>query len=252
MCWLRLYCAPHRKELHEAPLWRAGHHWRKRVALAGTVGPTAATAASATTGTVIALWNFDDSAGSSAAHDVSGNGHDAAIDARYSNVQFGRVDSGVGTYAHVDMGLLRAPSTPDLVPGSRDITATVQIRTTYSAGFSNFLQKGNYNNGNGFWKIEMSRGHARCRFTGDVATVGFETPPVINDGRWHTIACHKTATYVEQVLDGVQTKRRNVAVGAITNADDVAIGGKYGKGGAAVDPHDMLHGDINLAQYNLG
>lgn len=222
------------------------------VALAGTVVPTAAAAGSTSTGVVVALWNFDDPAGSSAAHDVSGNGHDAAIDARYSNVEFGLVDSQVGTYAHLDMGLLRASSAPDLVPGSRDITVTVQIRTTYSAGFSNFMQKGTYNNGRGFWKIEMSRGHARCRFTGDVATVGFETPPVINDGQWHTITCHKTATYVEQLLDGVQTKRRNVAVGAITNTDDVAIGGKYAKAGGAVDPHDMLHGDINLAQYNLG
>lgn len=219
------------------------------VVLAGTIAPTGAAAA---TGTVVALWNFDDPAGSAAAHDDGGYGHDAAIDARYNNVQFGLSDSEVGTYAHMDMGLLRAGSTPDLVPGSRDITATVQIRTTYSAGFSNFMQKGNFNNGSGFWKIEMSRGHARCRFTGDVATIGFETPPVINDGRWHTITCHKTATYVEQLLDGVQTKRRNVAVGAITNTDDVAIGGKYGKGGAAVDPHDMLHGDIALAQYNLG
>jgi hypothetical protein len=222
------------------------------VVLAGTLDPTGAAAASTATGTVVALWNFDDAAGAPAARDVSGNGHDAAIDARYSNVQFGQTDSQVGTYAYVDMGLLRAPSTPDLVPGSRDVTVTVQIRTTYSAGFSNFMQKGNYNNGRGFWKIEMSRNHARCRFTGDVATVGFETPTVINDGQWHTITCHKTATYVEQFLDGVQTKRRNVAVGAITNTDDVAIGGKYAKAGGAVDPHDMLHGDINLAQYNLG
>jgi hypothetical protein len=220
------------------------------LAFAGALAlPSPAAAAPVT----VAEWNFDEATGASTAGDSTRNGYSAVVDPRYRNVRFGGYDSTLRSrVVFMDNGLLRAPSTPALVPGTRDVTITVQVKTSYAEGFSNFFQKGTYTTNAGFWKIEMSRGYGRCRFTGNIATVGFEGGPKINDGRWHTITCKKTAGSVLMYVDGVLVKRRNVVVGSITNTEDIAIGGKYLKNGGVVDPHDMLHGYLNLARYQLG
>jgi hypothetical protein len=214
---------------------------------------TDSTAAPAGPPKVVARWNFDEAAGATTAADATGNGHTATLDQRYRAVRFGTYDAAVRSkVVWMSYGLLRTPSTDELVAGDRPIEVTVQVRTTWTQGFSNIFQKGTSSTDKGFWKIEMSHGNARCRFDGSRGSVGVEAGPKINDGRWHTVTCKKTGSAVELIVDGQSALEERVAVGSITNTEDVAIGGKYMKNGRVPSASDMLHGYLNWASVTIG
>jgi hypothetical protein len=220
--------------------------------------PSAATttdspAAPARPGKVVARWNFDEAAGATTAADATGNGHTATLDERYRAVRFGTYDPAVRSkVVWMSYGLLRTPSTDELVAGDRPIEITVEVRTTWTQGFSNIFQKGTWHTDKGFWKIEMSRGTAHCRFAGSRGSAGVEAGPKINDGRWHTVTCKKTRSAIELIVDGHPAQEERVTVGSITNTEDVAIGGKYLKNGRVPSASDMLHGYLNWASVTIG
>ncbi|GAA1901127.1 hypothetical protein GCM10009814_33090 [Lapillicoccus jejuensis] len=218
------------------------------------VAPRAVVAAGppAPTGTLVGSWQFDGPAGSTSEPDSSGTGNTATPDPRHPGVSWGRweptSDSG---YAHFADGILQTPNSATLVPGDRDIRVDVRVRVTNGAKGNNIIQKGTSTDTSGFWKIETTYYITRCRFLGAQGSARLQSHAVINDGRWHTITCTKTASAADLWVDGALEDHQDVVVGANTNTTDgVSIGGKTING--SVSPDDELGGDLDYATYRLG
>lgn len=219
---------------------------RLTVAVATPAGPPAPT------GTLVGSWQFDGPAGSTNEPDSSGTGNTATPDPRHPGVSWGRweptTDSG---YAHFADGILQTPASASLVPGDRDIRVDVRVRVTNGAKGNNIIQKGTSTDASGFWKIETTYYITRCRFLGSQGSARLQSHAVINDGRWHTITCTKTASAADLWVDGVLEDHQDVVVGANLNTTDgVSIGGKTING--SVSPDDELGGDLDYATYRLG
>ncbi len=204
-----------------------------------------------------ATWDLDEPSGARVAADSSGNGHDGSVGA---DVVTGVVHGGAIGYRFADVApnspptrpghLVTVPHSPQLDPDDGDFTVTVRFRTTRTPG--NVVQKGQNGEGGGYWKIEQDDGRARCAFVGgDGQGRSVAADVRVDDGRWHTVVCERTADGVSISVDDAAPKTRDGATGPIRNTADVVIGGK-----ADCDQRgtgcDYFSGDIDFVRIEKG
>jgi Concanavalin A-like lectin/glucanases superfamily len=219
------------------------------VAVAGfalMLGSAVARAASAP----VAVWHLDEQSGSSAFDSVGG--HTGAI----HNVTLG-VPGFAGSAYRFDgkTSYVDVPSDPTLNPGTAPIQFTVHIRYTVtppntSTTDYDVLRKGTSSDSAQFYKVEIRPDNrAVCRFVGSKTTksgVLIHTGPLLNDGRWHTITCAKTASSISLVVDG-RTFRKSGTVGSISNSGPLTLGAKPGNSFS-----DFYNGDLDEVSVSIG
>ncbi|GAA2616382.1 hypothetical protein GCM10010399_54120 [Dactylosporangium fulvum] len=198
--------------------------------VAAVVAGTATTAGAAARNTV-AVWQMNESAGARTMVDSGGRGLHGAVG--------GEIVTGVRTGGATGYHFSRlAPDTPPphprhlvtvpdnaaLDPGTRDYAVTLRLRTT--GKFGNLVQKGQATVAGGNFKLQIPSGKVQCLFRGSSGSVIVTAPRAINDGRWHTVRCERTASGLTLAVDGQTVARRAGRTGAIANSWPVSIGGK--------------------------
>jgi hypothetical protein len=224
-----------------------GHRLQVTVTAGNLVG--SATASSGPTAVVlsiaaVALWHMDETSGTTM-FDSAGN-HDGTL----NSVQPGVPGfSGTAYGFNGSSSYVSVPSTDDLNPHSANITITIHIKTTGTPPPApadwDLIRKGYYTSSGGEYNIELQNsGQASCTFKGSLNYIEqFTAGPAVNDGRWHTIQCIKTATAVELVVDG-QTHSTAITIGTIANTDPVDIGARPGS--------DWTQGTLDEASIYIG
>lgn len=199
------------------------------------VGTLIGTAAAAS-GDVVANWQMNETTKANGMVDSSGNGFTGDIG---NEVRVG-LPTGDGGLAYQFPGPHFASYNPEklvlvpddgerLDPGTSPYAVTIRFRT--SAPRPNMVQKGQNNVGGGFWKLVLKNGWPRCHFedgSGNFKAIGFvnTSVPKVNDNRWHTLRCERTATGVRVTLDGTFSKFISGTLGRIDNSNPFMIGGK--------------------------
>lgn len=147
-----------------------------------------------------------------------------------------------------------------LNPGSARITASVSLRTR-GTGEYNLMQKGQSGNPGGFYKIEVNNngrhpGRLSCTFGTRSRSFAVAYPTLVNDGRWHRVACTKSRTASGRLAIGVTVDRisRTGYFGAasfsISNAEPLSIGGKHSCDGRSVEC-DYFEGSLDQASVSI-
>jgi Concanavalin A-like lectin/glucanases superfamily len=147
------------------------------------------------------------------------------------------------------------PFATNLVPGSADVTTSVDINTTHQPGTGDFdFDLIRAEPGGKMYKVELFphgkiKAQAQCIYNGAQANVNVHAGPSLNDGRWHTIVCHKSANQVTLTVDDVQVGSANVTVGSITLKKNApfAIGYKPVPGGSDGDFYNGLMRNVSVA-----
>ena len=182
------------------------------------------------TPTVVALWHMDETSGT-AASDATGSGHDG-VD---TNIAFASpgFDGTGGAYAFSGSSWVVIPDSPNLNPGSQDITLIVHVKTSTlpgSVGDYDLIRK---KKGAQIYKMEiLGSGTGYCQFKGTVANATVKGGPNLVDGRWHSIVCTKTSTEVTLTVDGVLVKTKVQATGSISPSIALYLGQKPDGGDA--------------------
>ena len=179
-------------------------------------------------GTTVAQWHMDERSGSSMFDSVgnhTGVLHSVALgQTGWSSFAYGF--NGSSSYADV-------ANSSDLIPGSRNVTLTLHLKTALKAPSSvedwDLMRKGLYASGSEFKMEYYPSGQVGCGFRGSVSYTG-EHPagPVLNDNQWHTIQCVKTGSQTKTIVDGKTVYTQTVMVGSITTTDRVVIGARPG------------------------
>lgn len=196
------------------------------LALIGT-----AAGADAAAGRTVAYWAMNESPGARTMKDGSGNGRTGTIG---REVRTGtRVDGATGyrfdrlepdTPPTHPQHLVTVPDSSALDPGDRDYAVTVRLRTT--GKFGNIVQKGQATTSGGNVKVQIPNGIVQCLYRGSVTTLLVSSKRRLNDGRWHTVRCERTAAGVTMTVDGAVEARKSGRTGRIANSWPVSIGGK--------------------------
>ena len=201
------------------------------VLTASLVLTATATGADAAAGRTVALWDMNESPGARTMKDSSGNGRTGTIG---REVRVGtRADGATGyrfdrlepdTPPTHPQHLVTVPDSSALDPGDRDYAVTVRLRTT--GKFGNIVQKGQATVSGGNVKLQIPNGIVQCLYRGSVTTLLVSSKRRLNDGRWHTVRCERTASGVTLTVDGTVEARRSGRTGRIANSWPVSIGGK--------------------------
>jgi hypothetical protein len=203
-----------------------------RVAVTATNANGFATATSASTATVqanptaagtVALWHMDETSGNVMKDSVGG--HNGTI----FSAQLG-LPGFLGTAYGFTRSYVSVPSASDLNPVSSNLTVTLHVKTTSAPASPDWdlIRKGLYTTAGGEFKMEYQpSGQASCGFKGSSNYGELMAGPAINDGKWHTVQCIKTASAIKVVVDGVPFSKA-VTIGSIANTDSVPIGARPG------------------------
>jgi Bacterial Ig-like domain/Laminin G domain len=194
-------------------------------------------AAAAAEGGFDARWEMNELPGATTMSDSSGNGVDGTVG---SAVRTGYQFDGATGYQWTKTNPNEAPAKPErlvqvdsdrLNPGYRDFSITLRFRTTHSAG--NLLQKGQSTNKGGYFKFQNVRGQITCLVRGydeqgnmlSKAVNTGVTP--LDDGKWHTLTCARTADRVTLRVDGSSKVRTALGpTGSISNDVPLTLAGK--------------------------
>ena len=159
---------------------------------------------------------------------------------------------------------ITVPYNPNLSPGAADVTASVQVNTTYMPGTKGFDFDLIRSSPTGkMYKVELfphgGKAQAQCIFHGSVngtaTRITLHKGPSLNDGVWHTITCTKTANQVTLTIatnDAViGTWTAAIQIGTIKNRKNsvFALGYKPVPGGT---DGDFLHGQMRNATVSIG
>ena len=147
------------------------------------------------------------------------------------------------------------PYAANLVPGSADVTTSIDINTTHQPGTGNLdfdlIRSEPTKN---MYKVELFphgtiKAQAQCIFHGSQANINVHAGPSLNDGQWHTIVCHKTTNQVTLTVDGIQVGTANATVGSITFKTNAvfAIGYKPVPGGTDADFYNGLMRNVSVS-----
>lgn len=215
---------------------------------ASSAGSAAAVASPQT----LALYNMNESAGSSVLVDDSGNGFNGTIGAHVvrdgAEHTFPFHNGAAG--GSVDPDHLDVVRNSALNPGTRDYSVTMRLKFTLAVG--NIIQLGQ-SGGGGMVKFQLDDkgGGIACQFVGTLGSATVSSPTVINDGTWHTVMCARTATQLQMTLDGVVVSTIKHATGDITTNLPFAIGGKSQCNPPTVDC-DYFTGQIDSVLIQTG
>lgn len=202
-------------------------------ALVGSVGALSLAASpAAASPTTAALWHMDEPAGTRTMVDFSGWHNDGSVPA---GVTAGIAGAAGSAYHFDGRSLVRVPHDASLNPGTAPITISAWIRVPASLGKGdyNVVQKGVATTTGGAYKLEIHASTTRkfgfpaCAFNGPTTAKNRVYGPVrVNDGKWHRVECHLTATQAYAVVDGQSGPVAKRAVSSISNTTDVTLGGK--------------------------
>jgi hypothetical protein len=192
-----------------------------------------------------ASWLFNETSGSTAT-DSAGD-HDGTA----SKVALGQPGHEGTSYGFngVD-SIVRVPSSPDLNPGTSDITfgAWVNFTTLPPEETWDIVRKGISGDG-GYYKLELFTGNggarARCYFRDDDGTSkSVVRGNGLSDGKWHQLSCSRTADRVTITVDG-SSSSNSVSLDNIANSSEVTIGAKPTGG-------DAFKGRIDEVRIDVG
>jgi hypothetical protein len=192
---------------------------------------------------LVALWHMDETTGT-VMHDSVGSHNGSLVSVGLGLPGFTGSDysfNGSSSYVSV-------PSAADLNPGTANITMTIHLKTTGTPppppADWDLFRKGLYTTAGGEYKMEFQQsGQASCGFEGSAGYSELIAGPALNDGKWHTIQCVKTATAIELIVDG-QTFTQAANVGSISNTAAVVIGARPGS--------DWYGGELDEASIQIG
>jgi hypothetical protein len=219
-----------------------------RVAVTATNADGFATASSASTATVqatatpagtVALWHMDETSGS-VMRDAVGSHNGTIFSAQLGLPGF------LGTAYGFTRSYVSVPSAGDLNPGASNVTVTVHVKTTSAPATPDWdlIRKGLYTTVGGEFKMEYQpSGQASCGFNGSANYGELMAGPAINDGRWHTVQCVKTASAIKVIVDGVAFSK-TVTIGSIANTDALPIGARPGS--------EYFQGSLDEASIQVG
>ena len=183
------------------------------------------------------------------ANDASGNGHNGVA----QNVTF----SSDGAVFNGSTSRITVPYSAGLSPGASDVTAHVEVKTTATPGTGNLdfdLMRASPTGK--MVKIELFphgniKAQAQCIFIGTTTRITVHAGPSLNDGNWHSIECHKTASQVTLTVDGNLVGSANVTIGSINLKKNAvfALGYKPVPGGT---DGDFYNGSMRNAFLAIG
>ncbi len=204
----------------------------------------------------VALYSMNEKPGATVLIDSSGRGHDGVIGA---TVKSGKVIGGAtahrfpylkpNTPPAVPSHLDRVADTTDLDPETADFAITIRYRTHKK--FGNVVQKGQSHTPGGYYKLQAPKGKISCLFRGAAGSKSVNSGIALNDGKWHTIRCERTATKVVMTIDGTKKRTANGATGSISNKKPLTIGGKSQCDQITVTC-DYFVGDIDYIRFEKG
>jgi hypothetical protein len=183
---------------------------------------------------------MDEPAGTAVTRDAVG-GHDG----RPSRVTAG-VPGFLGTGYRFSHSSVSVPSAPALNPGAANITLAIRLNTTQvpSTPDWDLFRKGLFTSAGGEYKMEYQpTGQASCGFMGSTGSSEIVGGPALNDGRWHTIRCMKTASAITLVVDGVAFAKP-ARIGTISNRANLVIGARPGS--------EFFRGTLDEAVVQVG
>jgi Concanavalin A-like lectin/glucanases superfamily len=202
--------------------------------------------------TPAALWHMDDPPGSQM-RDSAGSNDGTALGTVVQGVQpsvSGTAYSFAGARALVDV-----PDDESLDPGTAPVTLTAHVNLTVAPPSQkdyDLIRKGLGSTGADYkMEIKTVNGlpQVLCLFQGTIGNVlkksGARTPPLTN-GRWHTLRCTKTDSYVQVFIDGVSFGKNSHAAGSISNSEHLLIGARTRSGG------DQYQGLMDEVEIDIG
>ena len=222
---------------------------------------------SARASTVVALWNMNEAAGSTALVDFGPNmgANDPLNGTIGTSIT---LDGSVHSYPSVKRGGAGTvdPQHLDVVnsalgnPGTSDFIVTVRLKVpNIASAFGNVMQKGQTGSPTGFWKIELDGGNGTgevfCGFRSIVGGVttngGIRSPINIADNQWHVVTCERGSNFVSTTVDGHTTMQMHT-VGNIVNNNPLTIGGKANCNATLSHLCDYFTGQIDYVQIQTG
>jgi hypothetical protein len=189
---------------------------------------------------LVALWHMDETAGPVMADSVGG--HNGIIS---GGVQVG-LPGFIGLAYGFQRGVVSVPSGKALNPGRKKLTLAIRMLTATAPLRPDWdlMRKGVFGSGIGDYKIEYQpTGQASCGFLGSTGEAEIVAGPALNDGRWHTVQCVKTATSIRLVVDG-RTFSKHAKVGSISNHAPLVIGSRPGS--------EFFEGALDEAYVQVG
>jgi hypothetical protein len=185
----------------------------------------------------VALWHMNDTTG-------------AMLDSGLPPANDGTLSGTIardGTAYTFTRGWVTVPTEASLNPGTANVTITANVSPTSlpTTGDFDVLRKGDAPNQ--LYKVEiLQSGALFCQFHGSGHTVGATSTTLIAPKTgFHTIACVKTTSQVQAVVDGnITSKSGNV--GAISNTAPVVIGAHTGGN------NDFFKGGIDEVSLTFG
>ena len=174
--------------------------------------------------TTVADWRFEDTG--TKLTDSSGNGNTGTLKNVTTGVSgaSGKAFSFTKTPSYVTV-----PSKATLNPDGGNFKVSVKVNFTVkpssAVGDYTVIRKGLASNPGGSWKIEIAQdGRALCNYHKTSSKkVQIVNGPRLNDGKWHTITCAKTASTVTLTVDGSSYKVTKT-IDSLANTDSVIIG----------------------------
>jgi hypothetical protein len=149
--------------------------------------------------------------------------------------------------------MLIVPHTPRLNPGTADFTVSAIVRLDRSqvTTGANVVQKGNYDNPVGQWKLQLDRGVPSCRIAGlrNGHLVGLlvRWPRSIAGTGWQTVTCARRGdTFSIQVGSAAPAVVPNASMD-IANQYPVTIGAK-----STGVHNDQFRGSVDEVTFQIG
>ena len=139
-------------------------------------------------------------------------------------------------------------STAALNPGARTFRMSVQMRTMKRPDKPDWdlIRKGTAKGSSTQYKVEyMPEGQALCDYDGTDGSASVQGGPALDDGRWHTVACIKTANTLSLQIDGRVVGTDRNSIGKISNDEPVVIGAHGPSGG------ERFEGDLQNARMDV-
>jgi concanavalin A-like lectin/glucanase superfamily protein len=219
------------------------------------VAPSAASG----TATTAADWEMNDPAGSTVMRDSSGHGLNGAISGQAAsegltlNGSYFHWSSRCPACAPVQDGrVIQVPDNSQLEVPDASVRYTLEFRFRTTHGYGNYMQKGHAVSPGGQIKVQGPKGLVECMFKGaNGNTVRTASPKSLSDGNWHTVKCVRTATQVQEWVDGTQVAVRNGSTGVINNSKQFTVGGKNNCDQVKVTC-DYYSGDIDYIRISHG
>ncbi|MGN6167956.1 MAG: LamG-like jellyroll fold domain-containing protein, partial [Solirubrobacteraceae bacterium] len=175
----------------------------------------AISASSAFATRTVARWHMNESSGT-VMHDSVGN-HNGTIHSVRLGVP-GFLGSAYGFNGSSSYVLV--PAAGDLNPGRANLAVTIHLKTTSRPRRGHdwdLIRKGHFRKSRDEWKVEYHPdGRASCGFKGSRRFATLRAGPSLDNNRWHTIRCVKTASAIRLIVDGV-THSKARRVGSIGN-----------------------------------